>query len=247
MFNPSKPKFAVAVFASVVLLAACGGSDAPKPTDAPAKPATQDPTTQVPGTSEVPGTLAPTAASVAVAPSGDAKEAVVAATKKQLTSGPYRSTTTIVTSDGTTELTGEVIPPDRMRVKSEAMEMIYVGQDSWAKSSGEWEKSKMPGSGVLAQFTEAFMDEMAGTMSDVKFVGPGEANGTPAWVYSYTSDLSKATTMKMDSKSAVKVWIGVADGLIHKQEIDGEAMGIKSKTTQVVEYDASIKIEAPVK
>jgi hypothetical protein len=239
MFNLSKPKFVVVLFASVVLQAACGGStDVPRPTDAPV---------QVPGTSAPPA--APAAAS---ALSGDPKAAMVAAMKKQLVSGPYRSTTTIVSDGVTSELTGEMIPPDRLHVKSmmagEAMEMIYVGDQSWAKrKDGAWEQSKIPGSGTFVQFTDAFIDEMVGTMSDVAFVGPGEVNGTPAWVYSYTSDLNKATTMKMDSKSAVKVWIGVADGLIYKQEIDGEAMGIKSKTTQVVAYDAGIKIEAPVK
>lgn len=49
------------------------------------------------------------------------------------------------------------------------------------------------------------------------------------------------------SISAVtKYWIGKSDGLIRKEESDGEIGGMKVKTTKIYEYDPSITIEAPL-
>jgi hypothetical protein len=50
----------------------------------------------------------------------------------------------------------------------------------------------------------------------------------------------------MDAHSAVKLQVSTASGLPVRQEIEGEVMGVKSKSTQVIEYDANLKIEPPV-
>ena len=62
-------------------------------------------------------------------------------------------------------------------------------------------------------------------------------------VYTYSSKVSFAG---IDSTSTSKVWIGVSDNLPHKAIVDGEALGVKSTTTQIISYDPSIKIEAPM-
>ncbi len=52
---------------------------------------------------------------------------------------------------------------------------------------------------------------------------------------------------ELNVKSNVKLWVNLATGLPIQQEIEGEAMGVKSKTVQAIEYDASLTIEPPVK
>jgi len=60
------------------------------------------------------------------------------------------------------------------------------------------------------------------------------------------SHVSKAKLGDVETTGTVRIWIGVADGLPHKQVVDGEAMGYKSTTTQYMTHDPTIKIEAPM-
>jgi hypothetical protein len=54
--------------------------------------------------------------------------------------------------------------------------------------------------------------------------------------------------MGMKLKSTAKTWVAVADGLPRKTETDGEFNGKKTKTfVTMSDYNADIKIEAPVK
>jgi hypothetical protein len=171
--------------------------------------------------------------------------------RKQLKSGPYRSKTTITSNNVATKVTGEIAPPDKMHVISDlggkAMEQIFIGDKAWMKTGGVWTASPIAGGQIFAQLTDSFISDFAGTISDVKLVGPEALDGAPTMVFTFNSDLNKSTTMKMDSKTSNKVWIRVSDGLVVKQEIDGVAMGVSSHTVQTVEYDPSIKIEPPVK
>ena len=84
------------------------------------------------------------------------------------------------------------------------------------------------------------------TSSNAAKVGNETVNGQETVVYSYDMDMNKSSSMKMDMKSAVKIWVRTSDGLPIKQEVSGEAMGVKSVSTQEIEYDPSIKIEPPV-
>jgi hypothetical protein len=43
-----------------------------------------------------------------------------------------------------------------------------------------------------------------------------------------------------------KYWIAKSDGLFRKEETNGTEAGMKIKTTKTYEYDASIRIEAPI-
>lgn len=242
-------------------LVACGGS-APAASPAPAN--TTAATAAPAATAAVADTAAPQptdtvapqptdtpAPAVAAAPAGDARDIIVAALRKQINSGPYRTTATITSDSGEIKLTGEVIPPDRLRTVStiagQMSEIIYIGNKAWMKmGDAGW---KDMGAGGIAevrnQYSGAMIDDMANAISDARLVGPDAVNGKPATVYSYFLDANKFKT-PIDVKSNVKLWIDNATGLIVQQEIDGEAMGARSKTVQQVEYDAGIKIEAPV-
>ena len=86
-------------------------------------------------------------------------------------------------------------------------------------------------------------ESLGGTISDAKAVGTEAVNGEQARVDTYTS-----TTDLGDSKvvGAVKLWVSVKSGLPIKQEIVGEAAGVKSNTVQTIEYDKTISIAPPI-
>ncbi len=257
----------ISLFVLSILLAACGGNpttSAPDPaaTTAPAVAATIAPATEAPAAAtSVPAATAtpipaataasvrtPTVALAAPESASDPKSAVVAAMQAQYASGPYRTLTTIVTDDGTLELTGEVVPPDRLHTTMKASgfesESIFIGDKGWTKTNGVWTASPISGSDAIAQaFPNMTTDELGAMFSDVRAAGADTVNGEPTRVYTYTSitDLGEAGTVS----SSVKLWVSSRTGLPVKQEVEGEAAGVKSKTTQLIEFDPTITIEPP--
>jgi hypothetical protein len=247
----------------VISLSACGGQAAPtaqsqatlapaasQATSAPAQPAEPQPTaaateTIAPTVTSAPA--APTAEPAAALP-GDPAALLHAAMRKQLSSGPYRNTTKIVSDGLAVSGSGEFIPPSRLRIKTEiggkTIEQIHIDGDSWSNNGDGWKAS--PGGQSLADTINAeFVEQMITTISDVKLIGPEVLDGRPTLKLTYFSDLSRAPSLGIPGKQTVTVWIGAADGLLYQQAIASEDFGVSSVTTQTITYDASIVIEKP--
>jgi hypothetical protein len=244
MNRPSIASAFATLLVAAALLTGCGGNDEPAATEPAVAPAA----TAV----DVQARVAATATPIPVAAEipTDPQAALIASMRAQVNAGPYRNQTTIISDDSTVELSAEIIPPDRMHLTNnfggQSQEQILIGDKGWMKQGDSWVESPMTGTNIVAQASGEMVDEMIKTISDVTLLGPETVDGVDVLVYSYTSDMNKSDTMKMDSISTVKVWIATASGLIMKQEIDGEAMGVKSKTVQVITYDPNITIEPPV-
>lgn len=267
-------RFLISLFTLTMLLAACGGSPA-APTAAPAATkavaaappiaATAAPVaTKAPAvapTSAVAATAIPTATkapaaptatsapAAAPAPSGNAKDAIIAALQAMLKAGPYRTKTTIVSDSGTINMTGELIPPDKLRTTMKTAgfesETIVIGDKGWIKRDGKWATSPVAGKVILdAAFAVQTAEQIGATISDAKALGTETVNGEQTRVYTYTSttDLGEAGKVV----SAVKLWVSVKSGRPIKQEVAGEASGVKSNTVQTIEYDSAITIAAPM-
>jgi len=244
MNKPSIARAFTTFLVASALLAGCGGNDEATATEPAVAPAAT--------IAAVQATVAATATPVPVAAEipTDPQAALIAAMRAQVNSGPYRNQTTIISDDSTVELNAEIIPPDRMHMTNnfggQSQEQILIGDKGWMKQGDTWVESPMSGTNLVAQASGEMVEEMIKTISDVTLIGPETVDGVDALVYSYTSDMNKSDTMKMDSISTVKVWIATASGLVIKQEIDSAAMGIKSKTVQIITYDPNITIEPPV-
>ena len=258
----------VSLFILTLLLAACGGPAAPTaapaattapaaaPTAAPAAPAAATPipaaTKARVAATAIPPTAAPTATSApaaAPAPSGSAEDAIIAAVQATLKAGPYRTKSTIVSDSGTINMTGELIPPDKLHTTMKAtdfeMENIIIGDKGWIKQNGKWAVSPMSGKAALeAAFLALTAEQLGLTISDAKSVGTEAVNGEQARVYTYTSTTDLGESGQVIS--AVKLWVSAKRGLPVKQEIAGEAGGIKSNTVQMIEYDPTISIVPPM-
>ena len=125
----SKPiQFVATLLLALLLLAACGGDEpAPDAASAPESSAPAQPATALPA--------------AAVELPGDPKAAILQAMRAQMSSGPYRTTTTITLDDGVQTITGAVILPDRMQVAMDLggmkTEMIYISDKVWSRQGDE--------------------------------------------------------------------------------------------------------------
>jgi outer membrane lipoprotein-sorting protein len=220
----------LALLVLAFLLVACGGGDAPAASSA----------------SEDGAAAQPAGGNVALP--ADPLAAIQQALTNQQSGGAYRTTTTIDADSEPMVLTGEFIPPDRLRVVTDLgdvqQEMIFIGDKGWMKAGDTWTESPISATQMLGQFRTA-IDEFVATATEVRFVGNESLNGQETAVYAYTLDMNKSTVTPMDLISSVKLWVNTATGLPVQQEVTGEAMGVASTTTQVIEYDSSIAIEPP--
>lgn len=220
----------------VLMLAACGGSD--EKSEAAASDTSIAQTSSEGGKS---GAALP----------DDPLAAITQALKNQQTAGPYRVKTTIESEGQKMEMSAEIKLPDQMRVISDVsdkkMEMVFVGGKGWMRIDENWMDAPMKIDDLLHQMNAMGAEILTEIASDATKVGNETVDGQETVLYTYNMDMNKSTTMKMDMKSAVKLWIRTSDNLPIKQEVTGEAMGMKSISTQVIEYDPTITIEAPVK
>jgi hypothetical protein len=253
----------------VMTVAACGATPTATPfpptaTRPPAATAASQPgsaatvaPTAVPPTATMPpatattaplptATSAPTKAPTAAAAT-DPKDAIAKSMRAIMAAKAYRVLQVVQTSTTTYTNTVEMIPPDRFHIVSGATaagtEIIVVGKNSYQKVNGQWMTFPMDIGSLVQSLSSQASDDAIAATSEQKLVGPDVLDGVPMLVYSY---VSKAKFGDVETTGNVKVWIGVADGLPHKQVVEGEAMGYKSTTTQYMTYDPTIKIEAPM-
>lgn len=245
----------VMITMSVVWLTACGGGATQVPTQAPlgqlpnTAPTTLpiNPTVAAVATKPAAATAAPAAPAAPALPVGDPldiiRKAQIASTQRA-----YRSEVVSESKDGKTVIKGTFVPPGNLHVMTDSngaqFEMFIVGDKLWMKRDGKVTESpnaKITIAKTLEQYAKD-PDSLGIKISDAKFIGPDVVNGAATWVYSLTSTMAEA-----NFKSSGKIWIGVANGLVLKQESEGEFGGIKSKTTQTVTYDPNLKVEAPAK
>jgi hypothetical protein len=178
-------------------------------------------------------------------PTGDARAAVLQAIQSHLTAGPYRVVASTTAGENTVAMHGEVILPDKFHLFSSVSgaperEYIIIGPATYAHMNGQWSPLQLDLSGMIANFIDR-LDPTA--ISDVRLAGPEEVNGTPAlaYTYTYTNTIEGALITNHD-----KIWVGVAGGLPLKQVVDGEVSGTAYHSEQIIEYDSSITIDAPV-
>ena len=166
-----------------------------------------------------------------------------------LKAGPYRTKSTIVSDSGTINMTGELIPPDKLHTTMKAtdfeMENIIIGDKGWIKQDGKWAVSPMSGKTVCSRPSLPSRQNSSTSRSATPRRSAREAvNGEQARVYTYTSTTDLGESGKVIS--AVKLWVSAKSGLPVKQEIAGEAGGVKSNTVQTIEYDPTISIVPPM-
>jgi len=169
---------------------------------------------------------------------------ILSSIRKQVSGPAFRTRTTIVHTDSGPSmlLQGEFIPPDRVHLITDRQELIAIlNKGTFIKpKNGSWQQSPVDMSETLLSFRDPkVIDQLAKDYikSDCKQVGSETLNGQETTIWQYKTSGLSATT---------RIWINASDELPYKQEIEGDAAGHKSKTTQLIEYDPGIRIEPPI-
>lgn len=170
----------------------------------------------------------------------DARDDVFKAYQKMMGSKFTVDITTVSGSD-TMKSHGEYDTVERIHFRNDKIDMIVLPEGTWMRTGKEWMKPPVDMSGMVKQFVPKSIDEMKAVTKSATDDGMTTWNGQPAHAYSYSVD---TTMMGIHVTSTNKIFVNAAGQIVHV-ESDGEAMGRKSRTTQDVKYDDSIKVNAP--
>jgi hypothetical protein len=223
----------IAALSAVLVLGACSSTAAPTLPPTPTRlvvvptiKATAKPTTVAPAT-------------VPAQPIGqpaDAKAAIVAAVEALDKNGPYRMTIT-ASSEAGGPVTLEVVPPDRSRysgsVDGKPVEVINIGTAAYVLDpDGTWQTSTTTDSSAATLLNDP---AILNSLTDVEVLPPQTINGALTTVYSFVD----ATSPEVK----VTLWVSQDKG----RPVQMRTTSTDETVLYVIEYDAAIKVEAPVK
>ncbi len=140
----------------------------------------------------------------------------------------------------------EVVWPDRYHITSSGdgvnTELIVVPGSTWMKQGGQWMKLPMDMGQMIKAFQPDSLKEALDGITNAEELPRDSVDGKSARVFRYDT---QGTVMGVKSKSTIKTWLDEETLLPLMQEVDGEAMGMRSRTTQRYSYPDELKIEAP--
>jgi hypothetical protein len=223
---------------TVLLLAACGNNPTPAALTTN-MPLTKTRVVVVP---TIEATSAPTPVEPTTVPSKpvgqptDAKAAILAAIDALDKNGPYRMTIT-ATSDAGGPVTLDVVPPDRSYYKGsldgKPVEVIDIGNAAYVLNpDGTWHTSTSADSGTAGLLVDpASLNDL----TNVEILPPQTIKGTPTTVYSFVDAASP--------EAVVTLWVSRDKG----RPVQLQTTSPDETVLYMIEYDPSIKVEAPVK
>jgi hypothetical protein len=172
------------------------------------------------------------------------RDAVLKALQAQRDAKAYRVHMT--QNNGTLQTVLEYVAPDRFHiVAGSGSETIIVGDKTYERPrGGKWMPFPVDIGGIIAQFRDLkYLDQLAQGLTDVQRVGTDTLDGTPMMVYALKTDQKLGD---IEVISTDKLWIGISDGLPHRQEIQSNVGAIATNTVSMIVYDPSIKIDPPL-
>jgi hypothetical protein len=186
-------------------------------------------------------------ASAPFKPSSDARKDLGEALHKLSNAFPYRVTETTTTSAGSQAAGNETTrvldfaAADRYRVKLSDgkggdLELITIGDKNYSKEDGKWTEEHN------AQKQNQRVDlekNLADAIKDVTYVGPETVNGVSCFVYNYTIQMAGYA-------GTGKTYVRASDGLPLQSDSEFKYQNVESKSHVGYEYNADVKVEAPM-
>lgn len=145
----------------------------------------------------------------------------------------------------------EFVAPDRYRMLGKGFEFIIIGQNGYVKMENIWQQAPRDEAddshtfnvGNAPVFWGAAASAKLKPRTVVKNVSEliGETQPQKLFEYEMTNALGH------QGRNFSRTWVSLKDGLPRKTEVFGDYEGIKSRAVLTwLEYDAHLKIEAPV-
>ncbi len=173
----------------------------------------------------------------------DLKAKLLKAYDGMVEKGRFRIASEVTSGKKTYHNRVDVEWPASYHMRNDQSEFIILPGATYMNQGGQWMKLPMDMSKMIQAMTPEAMKQGFANLSNVKDLGAGDVNGQAAHIYEYDTS---GEVMGIHAESRVKVWLSDADGLVLRQEVNGKAMGQASVTVSTYEYDASIRIKAPI-
>ena len=137
----------------------------------------------------------------------------------------------------------ECVAPDRFHIFGDQDEMVLAGGNIYMKSpGGEWTRLLFDATEMMNKIRDTKQLDEIRKSTDVALVGADTVEGVPTLVYSY----SMKNPFGMSFTNNCKMWVGLADSLPRRMEVEGEFNKQKSRSlVTYYDYGADIKIEPP--
>lgn len=161
---------------------------------------------------------------------------------RSIASGPYHMETRVTSPAGEVSMTGEIVPPTGMHVKSvmagQTTEMTLVDGKGWMQMAGAWTELPPEMAGTMTDaFSPKSLKVLAG-MTDAQCLGEQSIEGGKALQFSYAyavAGVSTVTTLYADPATRLPV----------RLESRADVSGMKTETVATYRYDPSITLSAP--
>ena len=190
--------------------------------------------------------LAATALLAASHATADPTAEVHAAWDAMVAAKSYRAKVETQAAGQTFQQTIEVIIPDRFRMSGgPGGDMVLTPEGAWMKFPGQdaWMEAPAGTTQLARQFmSPEFIEQAKAGITAVESLGSEEISGRQARVYRVDQVM---TTMGVQSKTSTRLYVDADSGRPVRQEIDGEAMGQKTRTVQDISYVEGLEIVAP--
>jgi hypothetical protein len=175
--------------------------------------------------------------------SSTAVTAIVNASKAQLAAKSWRVKSNIESNGVSILGTLDYAAPDRYHLTTSTIEMISIGSKSYMKQNGTWVETPLNVTSLIGSLmNSALPQELQNNITGAKLIGPDTLNGKPMSVYQFNNTM---TANNINIATTTKLWVGESDGLPYQEVIQGNLNGIKTTTTNLVEYDPKIQIQDP--
>ena len=158
-----------------------------------------------------------------------------------LKAGPYHTRMEMVSGGKTRNIETDVILPSSFHMKMPEMETIMLKQGTWMKMGGKWQAMPAAMSAMTGNMMQDAMAQGMKNASNFKCGTSAEFDGQSYPLYEFDS---AAEAMGIKATSHIKLFKG-ANNLPVGMIVEGEAMGVKSVTTQHIKYDPAITINPP--
>jgi outer membrane lipoprotein-sorting protein len=175
----------------------------------------------------------------------DPMEAVRQAMKAQLANAPFRSTMETESEGVTSTVVVDFVSSEQMAMDMGELKFRIVDGKSWVSTEGTWEENPIAANAVnssSSMFTAEGIEQLLGFVTEAKLVGEEEINGEPARVYEYTTE---SDMIGFDATALSKMWVRKSDGLPVRMEATSTVDDVETTMVSNIEYDKSIKVEAP--
>lgn len=161
---------------------------------------------------------------------------------RSIASGPYHMETKVTSPAGDVSMTGEIVPPTGMHVKTvtagQTTEMTFIDGKGWMQMAGNWTELPPEMAGTMTEaFSPKSLEVLAG-ITDAQCMGEKAIEGGNALAFSYAyavSGIDTVTTLYADPATRLPV----------RLESKADVAGMKTETVATYRYDASITLTAP--